>query len=96
MELEDIDFATELLLTPLPHAESAECNAKCSNMALKPVPAAVEKQFKDYESYRQAPFSRHRTGAQVVSTTVESVYQGWPRTRDEQAKPAREGTNPFC
>ena len=48
--------------------------SKTSNMALAPVPAAVEQQLAQYAAYRQQPFNRHRsTGAAAVEdTTVES------------------------
>ena len=72
MEKEEIDLATELLLTPLPHAETKEEAAKCQNMALSPVPKALDEQFKAFEQYRGAEFCRHRASSQVVSTTIES------------------------
>jgi hypothetical protein len=71
MEKEEIDLATELLLTPLPHAESKEEVAKCQNMALSPVPKALDDEFKAFEQYRGAEFCRHRASSQVVSTTIE-------------------------
>ena len=70
-ELADIDLATELLMTPLPHAESLECAEKCSNMQLSPVPASVDRQLEAYKAFRQCEFNRHREGTQVVSTTVD-------------------------
>ena len=71
MEKEEIDLATELLLTPLPHAESKEEASKCQNMALSPIPKALEEEFKAFERYRQAEFCRHRASSQVVSTTID-------------------------
>ena len=64
--------ATELLLTPLPHADSAEDAAKCQNMQLAPVPPAVEAELRAYKAFRQSDFNRFREGAPVVSVTVDS------------------------
>ena len=72
LELEDIDLATELLLTPLEHAETEECKAKCQNMQLAPVPKPLEDELRQYAAFRSSEFCRFRTGGQVVSTTVES------------------------
>ena len=72
LELEDIDLATELLLTPLEHAETEECKAKCQNMQLSPVPKPLEDELRQYAVFRSSEFCRFRTGGQVVSTTVES------------------------
>jgi len=70
MEKEEIDLATELLLTPLPQ-ETKEEAAKCQNMALSPIPKALDEEFKAFERYRQAEFCRHRASSQVVSTTID-------------------------
>ena len=72
LELEDIDLATELLLTPLEHAETEECKAKCQNMQLAPVPKPLEDELRQYAAFRSSEFCRFRTGGQVVATTVES------------------------
>ena len=72
LELEDIDLATELLLTPLEHAETEECKAKCQNMQLAPVPKPLEDELRQYAAFRSSEFCRFRAGGQVVSTTVES------------------------
>lgn len=95
LELEELDLATELLLTPPPHAESKEDAQKCSNMALSPVPKAIAEGFQRYHEFRQAPFCRHRTGGQVVSTTVESDQQNALRwlgfvVREHHQRPALE------
>ena len=76
LELEELDLATELLLTPPPHAEKKK-NAKKVQIALllSPVPKAIAEGFQPYHEFRQAPFCRHRTGGQVVSTTVEGDQQ---------------------
>lgn len=70
MEKEEIDLATELLLTPLPQ-ETKEEAAKCQNMALSPIPKALDEEFKTFAQYRGAEFCRHRASSQVVSTTIE-------------------------
>jgi hypothetical protein len=70
-ELADIDFATELLRTALPYAESKECAEKCQNMQLSPVPASVDRELTAYKQFRQSEFNRFREGSQVVDTTVD-------------------------
>ena len=59
-------------MTVLPYEASAEDTAKISNMALRPVPAAVTAELAKFAEHRTAEFNRHRTGGAVVSTTVES------------------------
>ena len=73
-EMADVDLAFEMLTAPLPYDAAPEDASKTSNMALAPVPAAVEQQLAQYAAYRQQPFNRHRsTGAAAVEdTTVES------------------------
>ena len=68
----ELDLGSELLLTELPYKASEQCEAKVANLALSPVPPILETEFKQYESFRNAPFNRFRTGASVVSTTIES------------------------
>ena len=71
-ELAEMDLAHELVLCALPYDACEEDEKKVANSALHPVPPSVEKQLQEYESFRMAPFCRQRTGAQVVTTTVES------------------------
>ena len=68
----DLDLAHELLMTVLPYDAADDDTAKVSNSALDPVPQRVADQLAAYEQHRMAPFNRHRTGAQVVTLTVES------------------------
>ena len=67
-----VDLAHELIFTELEYSISVEETALVANTALTPVPKRVMAELEAYQSYRMEPFSRHRTGSQVVTTTVES------------------------
>ena len=93
-ELADISFAHELLLAQLPYDVEEEDAAKVSNTALNPVPPSVAAELDQYEAHRMEPFNRHREGAQVVTTTVESDkgnalrFLGYLKTHQEQSTPS--------
>ena len=71
-ELADLDLATELLTTPLPH-DAEEDAQKTSNLALHPVPPGVAQALEAYAAHRQQAFNRHRTtGGAVEDITVSS------------------------
>ena len=71
-EQADVSLVYELLYPELEYSVSVEEEALAQNTALHPVPKSVAADLKSYEEYRMAPFSRHRHGSQVVSTTVSS------------------------
>ena len=93
-ELADLDLTHELLLTVLPYAADEEDTRKVSNTALQPVPNSVTAELRLYEEHRMAAFNRHRSGASVVTSTIESDrgnalrFLGFLKRQCEQSAPS--------
>ena len=67
-----MDLATEILLSSgAVYVEEAADRALTANLQLNPVPPSLQKQLDGLETFRSAPFNRHRSsGGMVVDTTI--------------------------